>query len=176
MGNPHNQIWTYLNAIWPIAIVLRHTLKYHTGLVFRIQWYYPTFFPHLQHSKFLTSYFLMFNPSHATYELLPSAGIRSYIPSFYFLKRVKSKFAMIHSCLEKKSLTFWDIGPFLPNALLLVYENFASPHSQRVLTTLQTLSPWLSRSIFSCQVTSTLSIGTIFEWLHSIRTLYQFPA
>ena len=124
MGNPHNQIWTYLNAIWPIAIVLRHTLKYHTGLVFRIQWYYPTFFPHLQHSKFLTSSFLMFNPSRATYELLPSAGIRSYIPSFYFLKRVKSKFAMIHSWLDKKITDILRYRPFSSQCLIARIRKF----------------------------------------------------
>ena len=83
---------------------------------------YRFFTSHLRHSKFLTSHSLMFNPPIATYKLPPLAATHSHVPLLYVIKSVKPKSAMIHLWLHKKSLTFHNIGPFLPNGLSPIYQ------------------------------------------------------
>ena len=57
----------------------------------------PLFAPHLWYSIFLTLNLLTFKPSHTTHELLTSARTRTYTTSFYFVKIVNPKFAILHS-------------------------------------------------------------------------------
>ena len=45
--------------------------------------------PYFRNSKFLTSHSLIFNTARTTYGIPPFAGIRSYVPSLYFVKGLK---------------------------------------------------------------------------------------
>ena len=145
MRNTHNQKRTCLNFIWTIAAVLHHTFQTYAVTVLWKMTYLHTFSylhilyrfsPHFRHSKFLTLHSLTFKPSCATCELLPSASTRSYMPSFYFVKNVKPKSAMMHSWLQKQITHILRSRPFSSQWPITHIRIFTSYHSHRISTTL----------------------------------------
>ena len=71
------------------------------------------FAPHLWHSKFLTLHLLTFKLSCLTRELLTSASTRTYMPSFYFVKIVNPKSAIIQSWIHKTNHSYFAIYDLL---------------------------------------------------------------
>ena len=127
------------------------------------------FTPHFRHSKFFTSHPLTFNPDHEKHELIPSAGIRSHLHYFYFVKRVKPKPAMIKKWLHKTNNSRFVIYYlFFPTE----YNSYTKKPPHLIHNDFWPLFKiWLSDSMFQCFLDKWPHIVMRYRsWMASLST------